>query len=178
MTFDNVYEAEFDFVWRSLRRLGVCEADAGDALQDVFFVVHRRLPEFAGRAKLSTWIFRICMNVARARQRLVRASREVVDSDLLELHPVVARDPSELLEDQEALELLDQALSSMPLTQRAVFILFELEQMTREEIACTLEIPLGTVASRLRLARESFRKSMRGLTGFEPALALSGGGRR
>jgi RNA polymerase sigma-70 factor (ECF subfamily) len=161
MLFQDVYLEHFEFVWRSLRRLGVPEVDVSDAVQEVFLVVHRRLSEFEGRAKLSTWIFRICMNVARARQRSARANPEVVDSELIACRTSNDPTPSEALEDREALRQLEQALASIPLAQRAVFVLFELEQMTCEEIAETLEIPLGTVFSRLRLGRESFKKAAR-----------------
>jgi len=54
VTFEEVYRAHVAFVWRSLRRLGIREEDAADAAQEVFIVVHRKLPEFAGRSKLTT----------------------------------------------------------------------------------------------------------------------------
>src|SRR5262247_1360304 len=69
MTFEEAYRAHFAFVWRSLRRLGVREEDAGDAAQEVFIVVHRKLPEFAGRSKLTTWLYGVCFRVASERRR-------------------------------------------------------------------------------------------------------------
>jgi len=71
MTFEETYRAHFAFVWRSLRRLGVAEDDAADAAQDVFIIVHRKLPEFAGRSKLTTWLYGICFRVASERRRAV-----------------------------------------------------------------------------------------------------------
>ena len=69
MTFEEAYRAHFAFVWRSLRRLGIREEDAADAAQEVFIVVHRKLPEFAGNSKLTTWLYGICFRVASERRR-------------------------------------------------------------------------------------------------------------
>src|SRR5512138_2606481 len=69
MTFEEVYRTHFAFVWRSLRRLGIREEDAADAAQEVFIVVHRKLPEFAGRSKLTTWLYGVCFRVASERRR-------------------------------------------------------------------------------------------------------------
>src|SRR5215470_15027470 len=69
MTFEETYRAHFAFVWRSLRRLGIREEDASDAAQEVFIVVHRKLPEFAGRSKLTTWLYGVCFRVASERRR-------------------------------------------------------------------------------------------------------------
>lgn len=157
--FRTTYLEHADFVWRSLRRLGVREADVPDAVQDVFLVVHRRLPEFEGRAKLSTWIFRICLRVAGNRQRLAHVRREVLDDESLEQLSDPAGDAHAQAERREGVALLDAALARMDLDQRAVFTLFELESLTGEEIAEALQIPLGTVYSRLRLGREAFRKA-------------------
>jgi RNA polymerase sigma-70 factor, ECF subfamily len=160
MTFRDVYEAHFDFVWRSLRRLGVREADAADLLQEVFLVVLKRLSEFRGQAKMTTWLFRISMNVARARQKLAHVRREVVDSEVVEQQTSEGGDPSAAAENREGLALLEHALSRMDIDQRAAFVLFELEELSCPEIAEALEIPLGTVYSRLRLGREAFHKAL------------------
>ena len=161
MTFRDVYITHFEFVWRSLRRLGVHEADIPDALQEVFLVVHKRLVEFEGRAKLTTWLFRICLNITRARQKAGRRRKELLDGEFVDLCEGHERDPAQSAIDREGLHLLEHALTKMALEQRAVFVLFELEEMTCQEIADTLDIPLGTVYSRLRLGRESFQKTMR-----------------
>jgi RNA polymerase sigma-70 factor, ECF subfamily len=174
--FRDIYVANFEFVWRSLRRLGVGEADVPDALQEVFLVVHRRLDEFEGRARLTTWLFRICLNVARARQRMGRRRKEVFDSNLADRWAGDARDPADVAIHHEGLALLERALSEMSIDQRAVFALFELEQMTCQQIADLLEIPLGTVYSRLRLGRESFQRSVRRIS-KDAAPIVQGGGR-
>src|SRR5262245_39607962 len=63
--FEEVYDEHIDFVWRSLRLLGVADAQLDDAIQDVFVVVHRKLDTFEGRASIRTWIFGIALRVAR-----------------------------------------------------------------------------------------------------------------
>src|SRR5689334_9453575 len=70
--FAEIYDAQFAFVWRSLRRLGVDPSGLDDAAQDVFLVVHRRLPEFEGRASLKTWVYEIVRRVARDHRRTKR----------------------------------------------------------------------------------------------------------
>jgi len=161
LDFRAVYDAQFDFVWRSLRRLGVASCDISDALQEVFLVVHRRLSEFEGRARITTWLYRICLRVASDRRRRAHVRREE-PSDLAALDSMdVAITSEDQLVQDEDLRLLDDVLALLSLEQRAVFTLFELERMSSEDIAIALEIPLGTVYSRLRLGREAFRKAMR-----------------
>src|SRR4051812_22321619 len=160
MTFEVVYGEHFRFVWRSLRRLGVREADIADAVQDVFLVVHRRLGEFEGRSKVTTWLYGICFRVARDRRRLAHARRQVDDETDLTERPDDRADVSAEAERRQGLLLLETILDEMPIEQRAVFTLFELDAMSGESIAEALEIPLGTVYSRLRIARDQFRKSL------------------
>src|SRR5262245_42381075 len=80
-TFRQVYDEHFRFVWRSLRRLGVRESDTADATQEVFVIVHRRLAEFEGRSKMTTWLFGISMNVARDHRKSAVVRREVATDD-------------------------------------------------------------------------------------------------
>jgi RNA polymerase sigma-70 factor (ECF subfamily) len=159
MTFQQVYEEHVAFVWRSLRRLGVAESNLKDAVQDVFLVVHRRLPDFAPRAKTSTWLFRICLGIARDHRRRAHVRREVLDDSVFDRVPDSV-DAIRMAERREDLALFDAALDVLDLDQRAVFVLFELESMTGDQIAETLEIPLGTVYSRLRLARQGFKRAV------------------
>ena len=160
MDFRDVYDANASFVWRSLRRLGVPEASANDALQDVFLVVHRRLPEFDGGAKVTTWLFRICMRTAKDYARRAHVRRELLDGASVELQADPGSDALQEVERREGLALIEAALERLTLEQRAVFILFELEDMSGEAIAETLGVPLGTVYSRLRLARAEFRRAI------------------
>lgn len=160
LTLRAIYEEHFQFVWKSLRRLGVREADVPDAVQDVFIVVHRKLPEFEGRSKVSTWLFGIAMRVARDRQKLAYNRRQVDDEDAVAACVDDDADVSAQAERKQGLEMLERILDTMTLEQRAVFSLFELEGLTGDAIAEMLEVPLGTVYSRLRLARETFQKAV------------------
>jgi RNA polymerase sigma-70 factor (ECF subfamily) len=158
MTFDELYDRHFDFVWKSLRRLGVPVSDLPDVTQEVFVVVHRRLPEFEARAKLTTWLFRICLHAARDRARRAHVRREVADGKTTENLVAEGDNAERLLERRDDVALFESVLDGMTPDQRAVFVMFELSDMTGEEIATTIEIPLATVYSRLRLAREAFRR--------------------
>jgi RNA polymerase sigma-70 factor (ECF subfamily) len=161
LSFEAVYRAHFDFVWRTLRRLGVSEADAPDAAQEVFLVVHRRLAEFEGRAKLTTWLFRMCFRVASDHSRRAHVRREVNNDAALEAFTDPGGDAEQRTAQQDDLRLLEAALSTMSLEHRTVFVLFELEGLTSVEIAELLELPLGTVYSRLRRARALFERAIK-----------------
>src|SRR5262249_26962874 len=154
MTFEDAYRSHFAFVWRSLRRLGIREEDAADAAQEVFIVVHRKLPEVAGRSKLTTWLYGVCFRVASERRRAgPRPPAGRQQAAALRAQPA---DPGATAERNQGLAVLERVLERIPDEQRAVFCLFELEGMTGEEVAESLEIPLGTAYSRLRLARAAF----------------------
>jgi RNA polymerase sigma-70 factor, ECF subfamily len=154
----DVYREHADFVWRTLLRLGLSRDDVGDAVQDVFLVVHEQLEHFEERCAMSTWLFTICRSVAsRRRQRSRRERENAVDSEIEEVIDLRA-DVSRSVEHNQNLLLLETILESLEANQRNVFILFELERMTGEDISQALSIPLGTVYSRLQLARSSFRQ--------------------
>ncbi|HEU4407494.1 MAG TPA: sigma-70 family RNA polymerase sigma factor [Polyangiaceae bacterium] len=159
--FELVYNDYFDFVWRSLRRLGVAESSVEDALQDVFVVVHRRLDEFGGRSSLKTWLFGIALRVTHDHRRRVRrkGGHEPLDEAVADPAP----GPQERAANAEMIGLLDRALDALDDDRRAVFVLAELEQMSAPEIAEALGVKLNTVYSRLRLARQDFERAFAGL---------------
>jgi RNA polymerase sigma-70 factor (ECF subfamily) len=177
VNFRDVYDAHLSFVWRSLRRLGVPDRSARDAVQDVFLVVYRRLPAFDGGAQITTWLFRICLRTAKDYRRRAHARRELLDGSDPEIQAAPGADAEREAERREGLALVEAALEGLTLEQRAVFVLFELEDMTGDEIAETLRIPLGTVYSRLRLGRAEFwrgiERQRRRRTGRPPAVGMS-----
>lgn len=177
MTLRDVYDTHLDFVWRALNRLGVPSHDLPDATQDVFLVVHRRLSEFEGRAKMTTWLFRICMRVASDRRRASKTRREVYDSDEVARRADERADTAAELERKRDLLELEAALSELPDEQRLVFALFELDGMTGEQIAELLDVPLGTVRSRLRLGRQGFEQALGRRAARQRAFRLVAGGR-
>jgi RNA polymerase sigma-70 factor (ECF subfamily) len=153
-----VYEAHFRYVWRCLRSLGIRDSQLDDALQDVFIVVQRRLPEFDGRAELRTWLYAIALRIARKyrdRARREPASLEAARERDPEL-PAAADLSSESALEQERLTLARRALSSLDDDKREIFVLARVEQMSAPEIAGVLGIPINTVYSRLRAARLAF----------------------
>jgi len=152
--FDTIYEDHVDVVWRTLRRLGVAPASLDDAVQDVFLVVHRRLPDFDARSSIKTWLFGIALRVARDHRRL--ACRKGGNAPLEAAMADAAPGPAEHLEHVEALRRLDATLAHLDDQKRAVFVMAEIEEMTAPEIADALGIKLNTVYSRLRVARQEF----------------------
>lgn len=152
-----VYEAHFRYVWRCLRSLGVRDALLDDALQDVFMVVQRRLPEFDGQAKLSTWLYAIALRIARKYRERVRnepASLESARDSQPELMVAASGEGRAL--SNERLALARAVLETLSDEQREVFVLARVEQMSAPEIAEVVGAPLNTVYSRLRSARLAF----------------------
>jgi RNA polymerase sigma-70 factor (ECF subfamily) len=151
----------FAFVWRSLVRLGVPRRDAEDALQQVFLVAARKLGAVEpGRER--AFLFGTALRLASRARRTAQRRREVLDGEAIDQSDT-SPGPDEQLDRARARATVDAILEGMPLELRAVFVLFELEQMTMAEIATMLELPPGTVASRLRRARESFQAATRRL---------------
>jgi RNA polymerase sigma-70 factor (ECF subfamily) len=159
-TFEQTYRRHFMFAWRALRHLGVSERDLNDATQDVFLVVYRKLPGFDFERPITTWIYAICLRIASDRRRssMQRHERLNQDAEPLEKPELALAADAEGQELGERRALLEAALDAMSLEQRAVFTLFELEGRTGEEVASILGVPAPTVHSRLRLAREIFRR--------------------
>lgn len=158
LSFDAIYEAHFDYVWRSMRRLGLSSSAADDAVQDVFVVVHRRLADFEQRSSVKTWLFGIALRVARGhRRRNHRKPTEPLPEGMASEHP----DPQVLSERSEALAVLDTILDQMDDDKREVFVMAELEQLTAPEIASVTDTNLNTVYSRLRAARKIFEDGVK-----------------
>jgi RNA polymerase sigma-70 factor, ECF subfamily len=152
--FERLYAEHFDFVWRTLRRLGVWPAGLDDAVQDVFIVMLRRQADFRGQSSYRTWLFGIASNVAREYRRKHQRAGEV--APLSDAQRATGPSPLEQASNSEALRIIDRFLATIDEDKRDVFILAELEQMSAPEIASALSIKLNTVYSRLRAARQAF----------------------
>lgn len=164
-TFEETYDKHFDFVWRSVRRLGVNEAAVDDVVQETFLVVHRRLAEFEGRSSINTWLFGILIRVARDHRRHVRRKaphtlhvEASVDPETLTAR--ADQSPHENAMKTEAVQTLHAILDELDDDKREVFILAELEQLTAPEIAEALSLNLNTTYSRLRAARQEFDEAV------------------
>lgn len=150
-----LFEQEYDFVWRSLRRLGVPPENTEDAAQQVFVIVSRKLDRIEledERRYLFGVVVRVASNARRSRGR-----RREVSEDQAADPPDESATADGLLEKRDARALLDRVLGAITEDLRVVFVLFELEEMTLVEISAVLGIPVGTATSRLRRAREQFR---------------------
>jgi RNA polymerase sigma-70 factor, ECF subfamily len=160
-------DADYRFIWRLLRRFGVPEQYAEDAAQQVFLIVAERMADIApGRER--AFAFGTALRVSQTMRR--RLGRELPhDQQQLDERGHTQSGPEELVEQKRARELLDRVLQQMPQDSRTVFVLFELEALSSPEIAGLLELPLGTVASRLRRAREQFRALVQDAQRVAPA---------
>ena len=146
-------------VYRLLRHLGVPAADLDDACQQVFLVLARRhstINPGSERAFLSSVSARIASRWRRTQRR-----RNEFGSDELSNQPCTQEpSPEQRLELAEAQRMLLQVLDALPDPLREVFVLFEIEELTMRDIAEVLAIPQGTVASRLRMARNQFHQAV------------------
>lgn len=149
-----------DFVWRTLQRLGISDAHLEDVFQEVLLVVHRQVGAFEGRAKTTTWLFSICVRVASTYRRKAWFRRERPTLELPD-GPSPAPGADELLVDAEERRTLRAVLDLMAPEKRAVFVMFELDELPCEAIAEMLGIPVGTVHSRLHNARQDFQGALR-----------------
>ena len=152
-------------MWRALGRLGVPEADLKDATQKVFLTAFLKLGEFEGRSLLSTWLWGICRRVALAHRRSAAIKREVVTDPALFDAVADRRAPQAEPGARDSAEqvAIDNVLAKMSEAHRVVFLLFEVDEMEGPAIAALLDIPLGTVRSRVRYARELFAREVRRL---------------
>jgi RNA polymerase sigma-70 factor (ECF subfamily) len=158
LTLERIHSEHFTFIWRSLRGLGVPATALDDAAQQVFLVVHRRLPEFAGRSSLRTWLFSIAYRVALNQRRALKRRGPTVEiAEDLEQH---AAGPETRAEAREALRFVERFLDGLPPKKRALFALALLEELPATEVAAALGVPVNTVYSRLRLLREEFRQAL------------------
>jgi RNA polymerase sigma-70 factor (ECF subfamily) len=149
---ERIVRDNFATIWRLARRWGLSSADADDLAQGAVVVASRRLAEIEpGRER--AFLCRTALHLAANARRSQRARPEDhVES--WEDHDSALPDPEQLLQQRRARAELDAILDELPEPLRAVFVLFELELLTQIEIADALQIPQGTVASRLRKARE------------------------
>ena len=165
--------------------------DAADAVQDAFIKAHRKLPDFEGNAAFSTWLYRICVNLcidkkrSQARRRSVDID-DVRQSDLTgdnvyagaQITPKIhGGNPLKNMADSELGEEIQRAMAGLSEDHQAVVLLREIEGMSYEDIAQTLDIPRGTVMSRLFHARKNMQKLLRPFLGLEEGASLDSEGK-
>ncbi|HEY4159723.1 MAG TPA: sigma-70 family RNA polymerase sigma factor [Polyangiaceae bacterium] len=150
----DIVRAHHDFIWRLLRRLGVPLNNVDDATQQVFCVAARRIEDISPGSERS-FLFGTAVRVAADSQRSYHRHEQLDDG--LDERADASPNPEEQLESRRRRELLDRILNALPIELRTVLVLFELEQLSKPEVAELLGIPEGTAFSRLRRAREEFK---------------------
>jgi RNA polymerase sigma-70 factor (ECF subfamily) len=160
LSFDDVYRLHAKRVALWIRRLGGPRIDADEALQEVFITTSRRLSEFRGEGKLTTWLFRVTTRVVANHRRAARRRGfwTRVMGQRLDALPSNQPTPGEALEEREAAVRFYRVLDDLPERYRQVLVLFELDEMTTEEIARTLDRPPAAVRVWLHRARAQFTK--------------------
>jgi RNA polymerase sigma-70 factor, ECF subfamily len=159
--FESIYRQYFDFVWSSVRRLGVSSASMDDVVQEVFIVIHARLHTVYHPKALRSWIY----GIARRTVSTYHRSRRVKEASgaALAVEPnaqPLARTPLDLVEQNDQVKLLFSLLEELDEPKREVFMMAELDELTVPEIAEILELPLNTAYSRLRGARHAFEEAL------------------
>lgn len=159
LTFEALYDRWFDDVSRWVRALGAGEADRDDLVQDVFMVVHRRLPDFDGQ-NVPGWLYQIARRKVRDHRRLLwvkhlfgSTSSQVTDAML-----ATTTGPLDALETKYKRILLENLLEKLNEDQRAAFVLFEIEGNSGEEIAALQGVPINTVWARIHKARKKLQE--------------------
>lgn len=157
-SFREIFESQFSYVWNVLKRLGVADRELEDVTQQVFLRVHANLARFDSRRPLRPWLFGFAYNAAsnfrgqsRHRVELSVVAPEQADS---------APGADEQLINREELAQAELALSAVAIDRRAVLLLHEVEGHSIPEVARTLEIPLNTAYSRLRIGRAEYKQAL------------------
>ena len=152
LRLEAVAREHLPFVWRVMRRLGLSVADADDAAQRVLLTVARRLDDIQPGCERA-FLSRTATYIALKSQRSEKRRQEEARADV-EVESDAASNPEDLLARRRTLAQLDALLQELPMDLRNVFVLFEIEGLSQEEITHALDLPKGTVASRLRRARK------------------------
>jgi RNA polymerase sigma-70 factor, ECF subfamily len=154
-------ERHLDLASRIIRNLGIPDCDVDDLLQQAFSITADRIGDISA-GKERAFLIQTAIRLAAGARRARALSREIPTGELPDVSD--GRPSPEQLSDQaRTLRMLDGVLADMDLDLRSVLILYEVEEMTMAEIAAVLQIPPGTVASRLRRAREEFLSRVRPL---------------
>ena len=166
MKFRAIYDDHVAFVFRTLARFGVPDRMLPDAVQEVFTVAFRSLDRFEGRSTMRTWLFGIARRVASDIRRSAPVRYELLEEESRDV-PDSHADVALWAERSEALARAEALIGSLPEEQRIVFSLFEIEEWTGAEIAEATDVPVATVHSRLRLAREGIQRKLESSGGIE-----------
>ncbi len=155
--FKEIYDQNIPILFNLARRLTETTAEAEDIVQDTFVRAYQKIHLFAGRSTLSSWLYRICLNVGLEHLRRKKgtfSSEDMQDTSIAAVEP-----------DQKTLILrrkLEEAIKQLPDGCRTVFILHDIEGFNHKEIAAQLNLAEGTSKSQLFKARAMLRKILTG----------------
>jgi RNA polymerase sigma-70 factor (ECF subfamily) len=158
--FQRLFDEELTYVWNTLRRLGVREADREDLVQEVFVRVHAALSTYDASRSPRPWLFAFAFRVASDFRRLKRHTAEVAATEDFDAASTDAL-ADESLDAARRRAHLYRALDALDLDKRAVVVLHEIEGRPIPEVARTLEIPVGTASSRLRAGKQQLAEALR-----------------
>lgn len=166
--FNELVGRHQDRVYAAVTRFCGNGEDAADVVQRAFINAYRKISEFKGDAAFSTWIYRIAFNQAisfRRENRRPSVSLHAKDEDGLIAEPVDERAPGESMETEETRKKVQQALERLEEEDRQIIILKDLQGHSYDEIAAILQIPKGTVRSRLHRARMELKEKLKPILG-------------
>lgn len=154
--FRTLYDEHFDFVWRTIRRMGIHESEVEDVAQEVFLVVLRRMPEFEGRSSIRTWLHGIARNLVRNHHRKRQRTRN--KHAMLELARVgEGRDTP--LDRSDDRELLLSLIGELDEAKQDIYVLTQLEGLSFAEISAELGVDVNTLRTRLHAARRQLARA-------------------
>ncbi len=157
--FEHEYEANFDYVWRSLRRMGVRGCDLGDLTHDVFVVAWKQRHQLDPERSSRPWLFGVAFRIASAHRRKSWFRRETTEHELQVEDPGLGPEQRAIIQAQ--LRQLQDALGRVPLRHRGVLLLHDFDEVPMHEVADALNLPLKTAYSRLAAGRKRFRHALR-----------------
>jgi RNA polymerase sigma-70 factor (ECF subfamily) len=176
--FEIVMRRHNQRLYRVARAILRNDGEAEDVMQDAYVRAYEHLDQFAGRAKFSTWLTRIAVHEALARQRRGNRYQELAPMSEQEGNPMdtlasLAPDPEQQASTSEVRRLLEEAIENLPDDYRTIFVLRDMEEMTTTEAADVLEISEANVKVRLYRARALLRKSLYARAGMQRAEAFN-----
>ena len=154
-SFNEIYASHCSYVWNSLRRLGVHSRDQEDLVHDIFVIANRRLADFDTRRSLQPWLYGITLRGASDYRKSARNRREVLTAQPAEQEHGPSRPDDEMNATQNR-ELIREALDSLKFENRVIFVMHDINEHTMAEATEELGVPMPTLYSRLKVAREQF----------------------
>ncbi len=154
--FESIYREYFGFVFNVAFRIVSKREEAEEICQEVFMTVYRKISAFRQQSSLKTWIYRITINCAlKYSQKKSKQIKGVVEYD--ETNPIAApmKDIRDRIDEEENEKVIHKLLGHLYLEQRTCIVLRSIQGLSYKEIADTLRIPINTVRSRIKRAREA-----------------------